>query len=178
MQRILAGSNRQTSSGAHGGAATLARDAVGSMMHRIDAWGVALVVCALALVTHDAVTGTTLILMFTVGLAYWLGYTVNDFFDAPFDAKDRKGAIRFARRRDLRCLCGGHVGLFRPAGPTKIAAGARSSHTRLICADLSVCALCDPHRRHVDNAGLCPHLHQRLCIVVWAACTTGQRLRC
>ncbi len=63
-------------------------------MHRIDAWGVALVVCALALVTHDAVTGTTLILMFTVGLAYWLGYTINDYFDAPFDAKDRKGAHR------------------------------------------------------------------------------------
>lgn len=58
------------------------------VLHRIDAWGVALVVCLLALLVHDALTASGLLLAASIGFAYFLGYAVNDYFDAPDDALD------------------------------------------------------------------------------------------
>lgn len=72
-------------------ASQLLRDAFRSLTHRIDAWGVALVICALALVIHDALRPQTILLAGAIGLASWLGYAVNDYFDAPFDARDESG---------------------------------------------------------------------------------------
>lgn len=70
------------------------RSLLRSLLHRIDAWGVALIVGTVALMVHDRVDAGSLALVVTIGLAYWLGYTVNDYFDAPYDAADRSGAHR------------------------------------------------------------------------------------
>jgi len=67
---------------------TLSRDAARSALHRIDAWGVALIVCSIALLVHDAVTPRNLLLVLAVTAAYGLGYAVNDYFDSPFDAQE------------------------------------------------------------------------------------------
>ncbi len=61
---------------------------IAATLHRIDAWGVALIVCSVALLVHRAATVKGALLVATVGLAYWLGYMVNDWFDRFNDAKD------------------------------------------------------------------------------------------
>lgn len=62
-------------------------------MGRIDAWGPAAISAGLALVVHDTVTPKTLVLIVAVGVLYWLGYAVNDCFDAPCDARDPDKAV-------------------------------------------------------------------------------------
>lgn len=62
-----------------------------SALHRIDAWGVALTVALLALVIHDEFTPAASALLFVIAFAYWFGYAVNDYFDAPYDALDDSG---------------------------------------------------------------------------------------
>ena len=66
----------------------LGADVARAALHRIDAWGVALIVCSIALLVHDAVTPANLALVLAVTAAYGLGYAVNDYFDAPLDAQD------------------------------------------------------------------------------------------
>jgi hypothetical protein len=58
------------------------------LAHRADAWGVTWVVVVACLVLHDAVDGWTLALSAAVAAVYWLGYAVNDHFDADDDAHD------------------------------------------------------------------------------------------
>lgn len=59
-----------------------------------DAWQVALIIAALVLLIHNVVTAKTTLLLPATGLGYWLGFAVNDYFDAPFDAQDRRKAQR------------------------------------------------------------------------------------
>ena len=70
------------------GAASVGRDLRITLLHRIDAWGVALVVCAVALLVHDAVRISTVALSVAVAFLYWLGYEVNDYYDASNDSQD------------------------------------------------------------------------------------------
>ena len=73
---------------------TLALDIARSALHRIDAWGVAMIICALVIVLHDADVVQGAILAVILGASYWLGYAVNDWFDAPYDALDDGDAHR------------------------------------------------------------------------------------
>jgi len=64
--------------------------------NHMDAWGVALIIAALALVVHGALSFRYAAVLLAVGGAYWLGFAYNDYQDAPFDALDReKGRKNF-----------------------------------------------------------------------------------
>lgn len=73
---------------------SLARDLITAVLNRIDAWGVALIVCIVAFLVHDAIHPSTLLLSAAIAVTYWLGYTVNDYCDAPFDSQDEFKARR------------------------------------------------------------------------------------
>jgi chlorophyll synthase len=75
-------------------------------LKRIDAWGLTLIVCALALVAHDAITVRSGILLLAITLNYWLGYWLNDYFDAGHDSRDEAKARQnfFVNRPDARRL--------------------------------------------------------------------------
>lgn len=77
-------------------ARAFAQDLTAWALHRIDAWGVALIICLVALQLHTAVSLSTLFLSTAMATAYWLAYAVNDYFDAPLDAQDKaKGRRNF-----------------------------------------------------------------------------------
>ena len=61
-------------------------------LHRIDAWGVAFIVCLVAILVHDALEASSLLLAVSFAFAYFLGYAVNDFCDASDDAQDESKA--------------------------------------------------------------------------------------
>lgn len=61
-------------------------------LKRIDAWGAGYIVCALALVMHNVLTWQTFLLTVTITTNYWLGYWLNDYFDVPYDGKDKQKA--------------------------------------------------------------------------------------
>ena len=64
--------------------------------YRIDAWGVAFIICLVACLLHDALSSSMLWLSVAMAAVYWLGYAVNDYFDAAVDAQDpAKGARNF-----------------------------------------------------------------------------------
>ena len=69
-------------------AADVGRDLLAMLLHRIDAWGVGLIVCLVALLVHDAIAFRPLLLALGLAGMYGLGYAVNDWFDAPHDARD------------------------------------------------------------------------------------------
>lgn len=56
----------------------------------MDAWGVALIIAALALGVHDALSLQTAPILLAVAGSYWLGFAFNDYHDAPFDALDEE----------------------------------------------------------------------------------------
>ena len=62
------------------------------IVRRIDAWGAAAISAGMALIVHDAVAPRTTGLLASIALLYWLGYFLNDYFDAPFDACDEAKA--------------------------------------------------------------------------------------
>lgn len=62
------------------------------VVRRVDAWGNAAISAGIALVVHDIVTPQTIGLLACIALLYWLGYFINDYFDAPFDACDEHKA--------------------------------------------------------------------------------------
>ena len=66
----------------------LAKTLFVSLMNRIDAWGVTFMICVVAFYLHDAVSPQTFFLSLAMAGMYWLGYAVNDYFDAPFDSHD------------------------------------------------------------------------------------------
>lgn len=57
-------------------------------LNHIDAWGVALICSALALVVHNAISVRTSLLIAAISFGYWFAFAVNDYFDAPFDGLD------------------------------------------------------------------------------------------
>jgi chlorophyll synthase len=60
--------------------------------NHMDAWGVALIIAALALAVHDALSLQTVPILLAVAGSYWLGFAFNDYKDAPFDALDEEKA--------------------------------------------------------------------------------------
>lgn len=50
--------------------------------------------CGIALWLHGNASLDGLILVTTIGIAYWFGYAVNDYFDAPDDALDERDGHR------------------------------------------------------------------------------------
>ncbi|MCP5101304.1 MAG: UbiA family prenyltransferase [Chloroflexi bacterium] len=64
------------------------------IFNHVDAWQVATIIAALALLLHDAVTPATFMLLPAIGTGYWLAFALNDYFDAPFDATDQNKANR------------------------------------------------------------------------------------
>ena len=63
-------------------------------LKRIDSWGASYVVCMLALFPHHALSAQTGFLMAAITANYWLGYLLNDYFDAPYDRLDDYKAHR------------------------------------------------------------------------------------
>jgi lycopene elongase/hydratase (dihydrobisanhydrobacterioruberin-forming) len=58
------------------------------LLKRIDAWGVSIIVAALALYNHQALSWQTALLLAAIGIHYWLGYWLNDYHDASRDGAD------------------------------------------------------------------------------------------
>lgn len=56
------------------------------LLNHLDAWSVTLIITVLALLTHRIATPRALFLLFLLPCLYWLGFALNDYFDAPFDA--------------------------------------------------------------------------------------------
>jgi lycopene elongase/hydratase (dihydrobisanhydrobacterioruberin-forming) len=82
---------------------TALRDLGASLVHRIDAWGVALIVCLVALLLHDTVAPWTIGVASSIAALYALGYAVNDWFDAAHDARDAaKADVNFFVRHPIR----------------------------------------------------------------------------
>jgi 4-hydroxybenzoate polyprenyltransferase len=75
-------------------ASMIMKTAWASTLHRMDAWGLTLIIGMLAVYIHNAFTVDAAILLATLCFAYYFGYTVNDYFDAPHDALDEQGAHR------------------------------------------------------------------------------------
>jgi 4-hydroxybenzoate polyprenyltransferase len=67
----------------------LIRSLFTSLMNRIDAWGVTFIICIMVFYLHDAISLETVFLSVAMAGMYWLGYVVNDYFDAPFDSHDK-----------------------------------------------------------------------------------------
>src|SRR5215208_837812 len=65
-------------------------------LKRIDAWGVTYIVGTLVLVIHHAITVQNCILVAAITANYWLGYWLNDYFDADHDSQDE-----YKSRRNL-----------------------------------------------------------------------------
>lgn len=61
-------------------------------LKRIDAWGVSYITGALVLVAHHNLTVQTFFLLLAITANYWLGYWLNDYFDAPYDLGDERKA--------------------------------------------------------------------------------------
>lgn len=70
------------------------RDAGATIMHRADAWGVAIVLGMVAMLVHSSFGPPGCVLAATLSFAYLFGYLVNDYFDAPEDARDMQGEHR------------------------------------------------------------------------------------
>lgn len=77
-------------------------------LKRIDAWGVTFIVTALALIVHHTITFQTAILVMAITANYWLGYWLNDYFDADHDSKDKSKARQnlFVQRPNASKLVG------------------------------------------------------------------------
>lgn len=77
-------------------------------LKRIDAWGSGYIVGTLVLVTHNALTFKTGLLVATIAANYWLGFWLNDYFDAPYDRSDeRKARLNlFVQQPSARRLVG------------------------------------------------------------------------
>lgn len=63
-------------------------------LNHADAWGITLIISLVALVVHPPFQGHYLSVPFVLAFCYWLGFAVNDYFDAPFDGQDAKKGRR------------------------------------------------------------------------------------
>jgi chlorophyll synthase len=53
-----------------------------------------LIIASLPLLIHGAIGWKTAVLVLAIGAGYWFAFALNDYFDAPFDALDRRKATR------------------------------------------------------------------------------------
>jgi 4-hydroxybenzoate polyprenyltransferase len=69
--------------------------------NHMDAWCLTLMIASVALLLHNAINLQSIILMLVFTAGYWLGFALNDYFDAPFDSQDVNKAARnfFVRYR-------------------------------------------------------------------------------
>ncbi len=66
------------------------------IFNHADAWGITLIIGIVALVGHESFKLELLGVPVVMAFCYWLGFAVNDYFDAPFDAQEaKKGARNF-----------------------------------------------------------------------------------
>ncbi len=74
-------------------------DALKLLTNHMDAWGLAFGLSALALVLHSSFSPRGVALALSVTLCYWLGFALNDYFDADYDRHDGRKAVSnfFAR---------------------------------------------------------------------------------
>ncbi|MEM7031535.1 MAG: UbiA family prenyltransferase [Chloroflexota bacterium] len=80
--------------------------------NHLTAWAMGFGIATMALFVHQAFTPQTILLLFGIALGYWLGFALNDFYDAPFDAQQPSKAAgnyfidnAFAQRLFARLLC-------------------------------------------------------------------------
>ncbi len=60
------------------------------IFNHADAWGITLIISLVALVVHPPFQARYLSVPLVLAFCYWLGFAVNDYFDAPFDGQDAK----------------------------------------------------------------------------------------
>ncbi|MEP6986956.1 MAG: UbiA family prenyltransferase [Chloroflexota bacterium] len=60
------------------------------ILNHVDAWGITLIISMVALVMHPPFQPTLIGIPVILAFCYWLGFAVNDYFDAPFDGQDAK----------------------------------------------------------------------------------------
>ncbi len=66
------------------------------VLNHLDAWGITLIIGMVVLVIHNTFKPELLEIPFILAFCYWLGFAVNDYFDAPFDGQDAaKGQENF-----------------------------------------------------------------------------------
>lgn len=53
-----------------------------------DAWGLTCIIASLGLIMHGNLTWQHVPLLAAVTISYWLGFALNDYFDAKYDASD------------------------------------------------------------------------------------------
>jgi len=51
-----------------------------------DGWVTATILALLALLVHDAVNPSTILLVIAIGVGYSMAFTINDYYDVPIDA--------------------------------------------------------------------------------------------
>jgi hypothetical protein len=56
--------------------------------NHMDAWGLAFIISSMCLIIHGTLTPRTVLLAVMIAGCYWLGFAVNDYYDAPNDAQD------------------------------------------------------------------------------------------
>ena len=84
---------------------------------RVTGWGLAATTASAGLILHDAVTARSALLIAGLAVMYWLGFAINDYFDAPSDAPDEYKARNnlFVRNHfDRRTLAGAVILLLAP----------------------------------------------------------------
>lgn len=64
------------------------------LFNHVDAWTIALIVSALAMLIHDALSWQTAPLLVAVGVGYWFAFALNDYYDAPLDCLDATKATK------------------------------------------------------------------------------------
>ncbi len=60
------------------------------ILNHLDAWGITLIIGMVALVVHPPFKPELIGIPVILAFCYWLGFAVNDYFDAPFDGQDAK----------------------------------------------------------------------------------------
>jgi 4-hydroxybenzoate polyprenyltransferase len=73
---------------------SLLRSVARLFFNHMDAWCLTLMIASVALLLHNAINLQTIVLMLVFTAGYWLGFALNDYFDAPFDAHDAGKAAR------------------------------------------------------------------------------------
>lgn len=58
------------------------------LFNHMDAWGITAVIVIAALFIHQQLNADGFILVALVTVTYWLGFALNDYFDASLDAQD------------------------------------------------------------------------------------------
>lgn len=64
------------------------------LTNHLDAWGISFGIASTAVILHQAISLQTALLVITIAAGYWLGFAVNDYYDAPYDQHDPHKARR------------------------------------------------------------------------------------